>query len=146
MFKLYNLFEEVILESKGLITEGIGNDAIIDAIRNSYRVNITYDSDGTGKHTGKRNIEVYAFGNIDGYPAIRAFQLFGDTSTKNPAWKTFRVDRILSWESTKFVFYNPVSDRDSSIPRYKEDGTDKVLGGMTDVYAVFDPKYRKNKN
>lgn len=135
-----------MLESNGLITETISDNAIISAIRDSYRVNITYDSDGSGNNVGKRNIEVYAFGNIDGYDAIRAFQLFGDTKTKNPAWKTFRVDRILSWQPTNFVFYNPVSDRDSSIPRYKEDGTDKVLGGMTDVYAVFDPKYRKNRN
>lgn len=144
MFSLYKLFEEVILESKDRINESIDDSKIIDAIENSYRVNITYDS-GDGQNISKRHIEVYAYGKIGNYDAIRVFQLFGDTKTKNAVWKTLRVDRILSWSPTNFTFYNPVSDRDSTIPRFKEDGYDKTLGGMTSVYAKFDPKYRKKR-
>lgn len=152
MINLYNIFEEVILESNNVLSEQISDDVIRKAIDGKYRVNITYD-DGKGGPTGKRNIEVYAMGDIKGYPTIRAFQLFGNTKTGTAVWKTFRVDRILSWEPTNFKFYNPVSDRDGSIPKYKEDGTDKTIGhnpsgefnrgGKTDAHAEFDPKYRK---
>lgn len=142
MIKLYNIFKEVIIESKTVLTESIPDQSIYDAIQNKYRVNITYD-DGKGGPTGKRQIEVYAFGSIDGYEAIRAYQLSGNTRTKNAVWKTFRVDRILTWEPVNFKFYNPVSDRDSSIPRYKEDGHDVTLGGQTKPYAGFEDKYRK---
>ncbi len=143
MRKLHKIFDDIILENQ-LLTEGVSDKQIIDAINNKVRVNITY-TDEKGGPTGKRNIEVYAFGDINGYPSIRAFQLFGNTKTENAVWKTFRVDRILSWQPTNFKFYNPVSDRDSSIPKYRENGYDEVLGGMTNVYAVFDPKYRKNR-
>jgi predicted DNA-binding transcriptional regulator YafY len=139
MFKLHKIFDDLILENNKLINESVSDDAIRDAINNKYRVNITYDS-GDGKTPGKRNIEVYALGDINGYPAIRAFQLFGDTKTETAVWKTFRVDKILTWQPTNFRFYNPVSDRDSSIPRYKEDGTDKTLGGSTDTHAQFNRK------
>ena len=142
MFRLYKLYEELILESKNIITEAVSDDVIIDAINNKYRVNLTYDS-GDGNNVGKRNVEVYAYGDINGYPSIRVFQLFGDTKTQNAVWKTLRKDRILSWEPTNFKFYNPVSDRDNSIPRYREDGYDDVLGGFTNIYASFDEKYRK---
>lgn len=139
---LYNIFEELILESDNLLLEQISDDVIRKAIDGKYRVNITYN-DEKGGPTGKRNIEVYALGDIGGYPSIRAFQLFGDSKTETAVWKTFRKDRILSWEPTNFKFYNPVSDRDSSIPKYREDGSDKTLGGRTDAHATFDPKYRK---
>lgn len=146
MINLYNIYKEIILESN-LLTEAISDDVIRQAIDGEYRVNITYDDDKGGP-TGKRNIEVYAVNDFKGYTYIRAFQLFGDTKTETAVWKTFRKDRILSWEPTNFKFYNPVSDRDSSIPDYREDGKDITLGAHTASsknYAVFDPKYRKNK-
>lgn len=136
MFKLYNLFEQVILES-------VSRDKVVDAIENKYRVNITYE--GTDKTaTEKRQIEVYAYGSTEnGYSVIRAFQLFGDTKTTKPSWKFFRLDRILSWTPTNFKFYNPVSDRDNTIPKYKEDGTDKTMKFTPILTAKFDDKYRK---
>lgn len=136
MDKLYNLFEQVILES-------VSRDKVIDCIENKYRVNITYA--GTNDTaTEKRHIEVYAYGTTEsGYPVIRAFQLFGDTKTIKPAWKFFRLDRILSWTPTNFKFHNPVSDRDSTIPKYKEDGSDNTMKFRPIMTAKFDNKNRK---
>jgi predicted DNA-binding transcriptional regulator YafY len=144
MLSLYNILENIIIETKNMLSESVPEQKIYDAIENKYRVNITYDDDKGGP-IGKRQIEVYALGDIDGYPAIRAYQLSGNTRTENAVWKTFRVDRIMTWEPVNFKFYNPVSDRDNtgSIPKYREDGMDTTLGGQTNPYAKFDDKYRK---
>lgn len=112
---LQNIFESVILE-------GAQRSDIIDAIQNKYRVNIYYGGDDEqGK--GKRTIEVYGFGmNKFGTPIIRAYQVFGDTKTEKPAWKTFNINKIIRWEKTNWKFTKPVSDRDPSIPKFKPDG------------------------
>lgn len=139
MLKLYNLFEQVILES-------ISRDKIFDCLIHKYRVNITYAGEDGDRATGKRTIEVYAYGTTqNGYPVIRAYQIFGETKTKKPAWKFFRLDRILSWEPTNFYFYTPISDRDSTIPPYREDGEDDTMKLKPIATAQFDPQYRKNK-
>lgn len=108
MVKLYNLFESIILES-------VARNEINDAIDNHYRVTVNYDSDEETTATGPRTIEVYAFGiSKAGNLVIRVFQPFGDTKTRIPEWKLFRVDRITSWKPTGFKFYKAVNDRASS--------------------------------
>jgi predicted DNA-binding transcriptional regulator YafY len=110
MLKLYNIFESLILE-------GVNRDAIIDAINNKYRVNITY-SDDDNMATGKRYIEPYVYGTTSkGHKVIRAYQIFGDTKTVKPAWKEFRVDRITSWEPTSMKFWKSI-DNYGDAPRY----------------------------
>jgi hypothetical protein len=108
---LQNIFESLILEE-------ISRDEINDAINNKYRVNIFYDGDGiNGK--GKRTIEVYGYGlNHFGNLIIRAYQVFGDTKTKKPAWKTFRTDRISKWEKTGWKYNSPINQRDPSAPKF----------------------------
>jgi hypothetical protein len=158
MFKLYNLYKEVILES-------VHRDKIYDAINKKQRVNITYD-DGTHTHTGKRTIEVYVFGRLNnsnpvGKPAIRAYQVFGDTKSgykkdeagnkvKVPKWKTFLVDKITSWEPVNFHFYTPISDRDPSLQNmgmaYREDGGDDLFGTIWASAEFNHDKYDKKKS
>lgn len=147
MLKLYNLYKEVILEA-------VQDNKIYDAIRKRHRVNITYHDDN-GQATGKRTIEVYYFGalavsNPTGKPAIRAYQIFGETKTEAPGWKTFLVDKIISWQPLDFVFYTPISDRDPALKNagkaYREDNVDELFSS---VYASADfnnVKYDKKKN
>lgn len=140
MFKLYNLYEQVILEA-------VQRDNIFDAINKRQRVNITYD-DGDGIHTGKRTIEVYAYGTLhNGKSAIRAYQIFGDTKTFKPMWKTFLVDNILSWDLLNFVFYTPISDRDPSLKNkgmaYREDNQDKLFSKIHGS-VTFKDQYNKD--
>jgi hypothetical protein len=149
MFKLYNLYEEVILEA-------VQRDSIIDAITKHQRVNIIYNDDketvsqNGSSGTGKRTIEVYLYGKLrGGGQAIRAYQIFGDTKTHKPMWKTFLVDNIVSWEPLNSFFYTPISDRDPVLKNrgmsYRDDGHDKLFD-YVHVAADFNDKYQKNNN
>lgn len=123
--KLYNLFEQLILETSS-------RESINDAINRKYRVNIYYAGDDNTA-AGKRHIEVYAFGLTKaGNPVIRAFQLFGDTKTVIPEWKLFRLDRITRWEPTRFQFYTPVNERGTGIAPFNPNGD----GSMSTVYNI----------
>ena len=99
---LYNLYEEVILESRVTI------DSVRDVINNHYTVNLTYDN---GKDDGTKDINrychVYNLGKTsNGNEAIRVFQVTGPNINKGDGeekrWKTLRLDRIGKWEPTKF--------------------------------------------
>ena len=130
--KLYNIFESVILEeerTQRLLTEGVGEAEVNDAINNRYNVNITYDDYPNANPPvppSKRYIQVYNYADTKANnAAIRAFQIFGGSKTtpKRGAWKIFRLDRIRSWAPTKVKFAKPVSDKDKThtIPEYKPD-------------------------
>lgn len=116
---LYNTYKKAILEDANA-------GDVSDAIDNKRRVNIYYDPpDSEAK--GKRTIDPYVYGlTINGNPAIRAFQVFGETGTEVPSWKLFRLDRITRWEPTKYVFRKPISEIDPSIPAFNEYGDDKL--------------------
>ena len=126
--KLYNLFEEIILEEKRLLTENVSDQEINDAIKGKYNINILYDDYPDvvpSVAPSKRYIEVYNLAETKaGNKAIRAFQIFGGSKTtpKQGAWKIFRLYRIRGWFPTKMKFYNPVSDLDANIPTYNKNG------------------------
>ena len=127
--KLYNLFEEIILEEKQkLLTENVSDQEVIDAINGKYNVNILYDDypDAVpAVPASKRYIQVYNFAETKaGNKAIRAFQIFGGSKTtpRSGAWKIFRLDRIRGWFPTKMKFYQPVSNLDTNIPKYNQQG------------------------
>lgn len=127
--KLYNLFEDIILEeSKRLLTENVSDQQVMDAIKGKYNVNILYDDYPNAVPSvppSKRYIQVYNFSETkSGNKAIRAYQIFGGSKTtpKSGAWKIFRLDRIRYWEPTKMKFTKPVSDLDSRIPKYNQQG------------------------
>lgn len=134
--KLYNIFESIILEeiekNRQIISEGVSTDAVNDAINNKYNVNILY-RDFDDQPPSKRYIQVYNFaktkGNVTGgNDAIRAYQIFGG-SKKNEGkgyWKIFRLDRIEGWFPTKVKFKKPVSDLDTSIPKYNQNGDNSM--------------------
>ena len=94
-----------------LLTESVSVNEIDDAMDNHKRVIINYHSKGEDVATGARVIEVYAYGLTKaGNPVIRAFQPFGDTTSKVPSWKFFRLDRISAWQETNQTFDRPASD------------------------------------
>lgn len=112
--KLYNLFEDIILESENLLMESVDFNTVKDSIDNKYNVNIVY-IDGDGVRTS-RYIQPYVLGDtLAGNKAIRAYQIFGGSrtmATKNEkgGWRIFRLDRIVDWKPTNMKFKVPVSD------------------------------------
>lgn len=137
--KLYNIFESLILEeivkNSKVITEGVSNDDVNSAINGKYNVNILY-RDYEGQAPSKRYIQVYNLSKTKGgNDAIRAYQIFGGSKTtpKTGAWKIFRLDRIEGWFPTKVKWEKPVSDLDSSIPKYNTNGDRTMAQVMNKV-------------
>lgn len=101
-----NLFEKIVAE---ILTENVETGKVNDAIDRTYEVVINYNSGGDGSASGERIIQPVAYGLTKaGNPVIRAFQPYGDTKSKTPAWKFFRLDRIQSWKPKyKNIFEEP---------------------------------------
>ena len=137
--KLYNLFESVILEevekAKKLLTEGASADQVNDAINGKYNVNILY-RDYPDQPPSKRYIQVYNLSKTKGgNDAIRAYQIFGGSKKgeNKGYWKIFRLDRIEGWYPTKVKWQKPVSDLDTSIPKYNPNGDRSMSTVMNKV-------------
>lgn len=117
MVDLTKLLMEILLKESVSVTN------VNDAINKRYRVIINYKPKGEDIANGSRLIEIYAYGlSKDGNPVIRAFQPYGDTSSKVPSWKLFRIDRIISWKPTKQTFNYPASDFYTGIGEFNESG------------------------
>ena len=120
---LYNTLQELILEVAT-------RSQVEQAVEKKQRVRIYYDGDET-VIAGYRNIEPYVLGlSKAGNPIVRSWQLNGVTDTETPGWKTFRLDRISSWNKIPSYFYAPISDRDRSAPVYNSTGD----RSMTTIY------------
>ena len=120
---IYNILSELILEATS-------RSKVEDAIERKQRIRIYYRG-GEGEISGYRNIEPYVLGlSKAGNPILRAWQINGTTATEAPMWKTFRLDKITDWRPFPNFFYSPISDSDSSIPDYRENGDDS----MTTIY------------
>lgn len=102
------LFEEIVAE---ILIEDVQIGKVNDAINRTYEVKINYQSDND-KASGERIIQPVAYGLTKaGNPVIRAYQPFGDTQTKVPAWKFFLLSGIQSWKPLfKRVFKSVPSD------------------------------------
>lgn len=93
-----------ILDRK-LLAESASVENVTRAMDNHSKVIINYRSKGKDEHTGSRVIEPVAYGLTKaGNPVIRAYQVYGDSSTRNRGWKFFRLDRISYWEETSVKF------------------------------------------
>lgn len=93
-----------LLESK-LLKEAASIENVMRAMDNHSKVIINYHTKGDNKNTGSRIIEPVAYGlTTAGNPVIRAYQPYGDSTTKTPGWKFFRLDRISYWEETGVKF------------------------------------------
>ena len=127
MLSLYNNYKSLILESTDI-------DKVMDAINNHYYVNIMYD----GKTPSiRRYCQVYNFGKTKKMNnAIRVFQVFGPGKR---GWKTFDIEKINRWEPTEMTFYQPVSNMDSSIPKFQPNHDYTISYGNTTI-ADFNKK------
>lgn len=102
------ILEKVL--NKIILEESVSIADVNDALDNHKRVIINYHTKGEDKATGARVIEVYAYGLTKaGNPVIRSFEPYGDSTTRVPAWKFFRLDRISSWKETNQTFDRPAS-------------------------------------
>ena len=147
--KLYNLFEEIILEeierNRNILTEGVFFDDAKAAIDGKYNVNILY-RDYEDQPPSKRYIQVYNLAKTkSGNDAIRAYQIFGASKkgNKNGFWKIFRLDRIEGWFPTKVRWARPVSDIESNVPKYNANG-DRSMSSVIYKANVNQPINTKN--
>ena len=116
-----------------LLTESVSVDEVNDALDNHKRVIINYRSKGEDKNTGARVIEVYAYGLTKaGNPCIRAFQPYGDTTSRVPSWKFFRLDRIIEWKPTEQTFDRPADFYYKNLGDFNPNGDET----MSVVYKV----------
>lgn len=116
----------ILTEYIELLTESVSIGEINNAIDTHTRILINYHTRGEDNNTGARIIEVYAYGLTKaGNPVIRAFQPYGDTTSRVPSWKFFRIDRISYWKSTGQKFSRPASEY------YKGMGLFNPNGDMT---------------
>ena len=125
------LFENIL--NKILLTESVSVTEVEEAIDKHIRVIINYHSKGEDKNTGARVIEVYAYGLTKaGNPCIRAFQPYGDTTSRVPSWKFFRLDRISAWKPTKQIFNRPADFYYQNIGDFNPNGDET----MSIVYKI----------
>ena len=85
-----------------------------------------------------RIIEVYAYGLTKaGNPVIRAFQPYGDTSSRVPSWKFFRIDRIIYWKPTKQIFTKPASDYYKNIGNFNRHKTSRPPSKEKSLWSIL---------
>lgn len=139
--KLYNLFQEVILENSNpqIISESVSDNEIIKAIDGKYNVNIKYQ-DYKNQPPSTRYIQIYSLGVLsNGLKAIRAYQIAGGSKTKpNGAWKIFRLDRIVGLFPTNMKFFKPISNYSPEIGVFNPNGDKKgnfIKGQSVNTYS-----------
>lgn len=113
MKRLYNIFESLILEN-------VSPDVISKTIDAKKMAKITYNGDDNNSK-GPRTIVPFLYGvHNSGDNMIRAWQLGGDTDTKNYKWKTFKVANIQSWEVSNGNAKSVLTSlfKDPNIPDY----------------------------
>jgi hypothetical protein len=116
-----------------LLNESVSEDEVNDALDNHKRVIINYHTKGEDKNTGARVIEVYAYGLTKaGNPCIRCFQPYGDTTSRVPSWKFFRLDRITAWQPTEQRFSRPADFYYKNLGDFNPNGDET----MSVVYKV----------
>lgn len=120
-----------------ILNEEATPQEVSDSIKKRYRVEINYlDDENAKKGEGRRIIEPVTYGlSKAGNPVIRAFQPFGDTKTKVPHWKMFRLDKIINWKPYKNNHFNePPQGQWNADGKYNPNG-DK---SMSTVYLSAD--------
>lgn len=125
------IFEKVL--NKVLLDESVSIADVNDALDNHKRVIINYHTKGEDKNTGARVVEIYAYGLTKaGNPCVRGFQPYGDTTSRVPSWKFFRLDRISSWKETNQTFDRPANFFYKGLGDFNPNGDDT----MSVVYKI----------
>lgn len=131
--------------NKVLLNETVSVNDINNAIDGHNKIIINYKSNGEDKNGGARVIEIYAYGLTKaGNPVIRAYQPYGDTTTRVPNWKFFRIDRITAWRPTGQRFDNPPKSYYKSFGEFNQDG-DKSMSIVFKI-AKFGDKYNNKQS
>lgn len=116
---LYNTLKQLILEIAD-------TSKVDDAIDKHLVVSVYYAGDETVE-AGWRDVEPYVRGvSLADNDVIRLWVRKGVTKTEIPGWKTFRLDRVTTWNNTFEKFDTPISDRDNTAPKYNSKG-DKLM-------------------
>lgn len=138
-----NLLEEIL--NKILLKESVSIGNVNDAIDNHKRIIISYHTNGEDNNTGPRVVEVYAYGLTKaGNPVIRCFQPMGDTTSKVPSWKFFRLDRISSWKDTGQTFSRPADFYYKGLGNFNPDG-DETMSVVYKIASFDDNEINKTK-
>ena len=125
------IFNDII--NKLILNESVSIADVNDVIDRHKRVIINYHTKGEDKNTGARVVEVYAYGLTKaGNPVIRCFQPYGDTTSRVPSWKFFRLDRISAWKETNQTFNRPADFFYKGLGDFNPNGDDT----MSVVYKI----------
>jgi len=138
--KLYNLYQEIILEEKSFLTENVKNE-ILKAMDGKYNIWFKYKDDNNT--VTDRYVQIYDLGvSKAGNEMISAYQLGGNikpTKKDNKAygWKQFILDKIIdgSIKPVSVKYQQPVSDLPSygAGPKYNKTGNKNMDGTITKV-------------
>ena len=125
------IFNDII--NKLILNESVSIADVNNVIDRHKRVIINYHTKGEDKSTGARVVEVYAYGLTKaGNPVIRCFQPYGDTTSRVPSWKFFRLDRISAWKETNQTFNRPADFFYKGLGEFNPNGDDT----MSVVYKI----------
>ena len=137
------------------VNEAATPQQVTEAIKKRYGVWIKYGNENE-KGGGKRYIEPVAYGTMKGTgnPVIRAFQPFGDTKTKIPHWKMFRLDKIEDWKPNRNRHFDDPSKGQFAKGKFTPTGAEGAFNpngdnSMDQVFIVADfdgAKQRYNAN
>ena len=136
------LFDRIVSE---ILSESVDVSKVNDAIDNTYEVVINYHSKGEDNNTGERLIQPVAYGTTKaGYPVIRAYQPYGDTTTKTPSWKFFRLDRIDNWKPITANKFNmpPGMGYEARLGKFNKGG-DETMEQVFNIAKFGMDRYQK---
>ena len=134
-----------------MLRESVDINDINDAIDNHKRIIINYHTKGEDNNTGARVVEVYAYGLTKaGNPVIRCFQPYGDTTSRVPSWKFFRLDRISEWQPTEQVFSRPADFYYKNLGEFNPNGDETMsvvykVANFGNENTISSPKFNEPK-
>jgi predicted DNA-binding transcriptional regulator YafY len=118
---LYCNEDRIISNGIDSLNESVNIGPVADAIQKRWIVKIKYKVSNDDRFgVEERVIMPVAYGvSKAGNMVLRAYQPMGDTKTKVPHWKLFRLDRIVSWKALRNEImhsapnedYNPFGDK-----------------------------------
>ena len=157
------------ISKKKILFEDVDVSSVELSIKKRLPIKVNYIANEEDKETGSgwRIIQPVAYGlSKSGNPVIRAYQPYGDTKTKVPHWKIFRLDRFETWNpinkktnipSPPMDEYNPDGDKTMSVvylnadyagaeKRYNSGGLKKYNQDVHTQKVAQNPYYDLKKN